>query len=208
MISSPAPNSRDRQQVREELTTSLSNNALQEIRGNLDPGDILLSDSPALVRVVSESYTPHDLQPASELELILRLDFKIPYTAAEDVDDFARSILDANLPEGFVAVPASMEVEQLTTPKLEDGVTKPWKIELSRDIQSDPSPQEAASLALGHRPEMASQLLMENLSISSAPRFETSPSWWPVIPFMPIRIEVIMTNNVQASIPAADGALD
>jgi hypothetical protein len=208
MISSPAPNSQDRQQVREDLITSLSSNALQEMRGNLDPGDILLSDSPTLVRVVSESYTPRDLQPASELELILRLDFKIPYTAAEDVDDFARSILDANLPEGFQAVPTSMEVAQVTTPKLEDGVTKPWKIMLSRAIQSDPSPQEAASLALGHRPELASQLLMENLSISSAPRFETSPSWWPVIPFVPIRIEVIMTNNVQASIPAADGALD
>ena len=208
MATSPAPTTEDRIQLKEELVASLAKNALQEIENTLDQGDILLSDNPILIRVVSESYHPTDLQPASELELILRLDFKAPYVAAGDIDEFASSILDANLPEGFSAIPGSMQVEQLSTPVFDNGVTHPWRLQLSRELQSEPSSEQAVNLVLGRRPEQASQLLVDNLAISGTPRLVTSPTWWPVFPFIPIRIDVISSGTLQTANPESGEALE
>jgi hypothetical protein len=208
MAASPAPNAEDRIQINDELTNSLAQTAKQEIENVLRPGDMLLSEIPTLVRVVSESYDPDEVMPASELELTLRLDFKAPYVAAEDIDEFAKSILDANLPAGYTAIPGSMEVNQRSAPIFDNGVTNSWRIQLIRELQSEPSSEEAINLALGRRPEQASLLLVENLAITDAPRFETSPRWWPVIPLIPIRVEVISTGSTQALNPLSGEGIE
>ena len=208
MASSPAPAAEDRIQLKEELTANLAQTALQEIENALQPGDILLSENPTLVRVISETYDPLDVEPASELELSLRLEFKSPYVAAEYVDDFANSILDANLPTGYTVISGSMNVNQLSAPVFDNGTTNLWRVVLTRDLQSEPSSEEATSLVLGRRPAQASQLLVENLAISGVPRFETTPTWWPVIPFIPIRIDVISSAASQVSNPDDAGAIE
>jgi len=208
MASSPAPTAEDRIRLKEELTANLALTALQEIETALQPGDILLSENPTFVRVISETYDPLDVEPASELELSLRLEFKAPYVAAENVDDFANSILDANLPAGYTAISDSMNVEQLSSPVFDNGVTSLWRVKLTRELQSEPSSEEATSLVLGRRPAQASQLLVENLAISGVPHFETTPTWWPVIPFIPIRIDVISSAASQVSNPDDSGALE
>jgi hypothetical protein len=196
---SPAPSTADRNQLREELISTLTQNSLQEIRNSLDPEDILLTESPTLVRVLSETYSPNDLQPASELELILRLEYEAPYISAEDSEALASAILDANLPKGYIPILGTMDIEQITTPYFKEGSITPWRIRLSRSIQSEPSASLAVSLALGRSPQKARQVLMENLSLSIAPQIETFPTWWPIMPLIPIRIEVITTGTVQAS---------
>jgi hypothetical protein len=138
MISSTAPTADDRARLKKELTTKLSLTALQEIENNLSPDDILLSDQPQLVRVISEVYEPDGAQPAFELELILRLDFKAPFVAAKDMYEFADSILDANMPEGYAVVPGSLQIDQLQTPVFDNGITNPWQLKFSRELKSKP----------------------------------------------------------------------
>jgi hypothetical protein len=198
MALSPAPNIEDRKRLQDELIYSLSQNALQEIKDTLAPGDILLSENPTLVRILSASFDPNDLQPASQLDLTLRTEFTIPYVSAEDIDTLGNSILDANLPAGYAALPETMNIEQLSDPIFDNGLTNSWRIKFSRDLLSEPSAQQAINLVLGRKPEHASRLLMENLSITGTPRIKTSPSWWPVIPFVPIRIQVISSEVIQA----------
>jgi hypothetical protein len=96
-----------------------------------------------------------------------------------------------------------MDIDQLTTPRINDGSTTPWRIRLSRSIQSEPSANQAVSLALGRSPQKASQLLMESLSLTTTPQIKTFPSWWPVMPLIPIRIEVITIGTIQASSSAS-----
>ncbi len=203
MSPSPAPSTRDRNQLREQLISTLTQNALQEIQDSLEPEAILLTESPALVSVLSETYSPADLQPASELELILRLEFEAPYISEKDSEALASAILEANLPTGYTPISGTMDIEQLTTPQFKGGSTTPWWIRLSRSIQSQPSAIQAVSLALGRSPQKASQLLMESLSLAKTPQIETFPSWWPVMPLIPIRIEVITTGTIQASSSAS-----
>jgi hypothetical protein len=151
------------------------------------------------MNVLTESYYPPDLQPASQLELILRLEYEAPYVSAADREAFAQAILDANLPPGFTPIPGTMTVEDLSSPQFTDGSTARWRMQLRRDIQSEPSINQAISLALGLSPKNAAQRLEENLSLSSPPLIETHPSWWPVMPFIPLRITIIPSGTDQTS---------
>jgi hypothetical protein len=105
-------------------------------------------------------------------------------------------------------VPGSTNIEHLGNTSFEAGISKPWRLQLTRDLVSEPSSEQAVSLVLGQKPEEARQLLMENLDISGEPRLVTSPNWWPVVPFIPIRIDVISTTDTQASNPTIGQGLD
>jgi hypothetical protein len=196
---SPAPTPDDRIRLHEQLTSTLEENALQEIQDSLGPNDILIEGSLTLVNSLAEAFEPVDLQPASELELILRLEYQAQYVAAEDREALASAILEANLPEGYNPIPGTMTIEQLSKPKFVDESTLRWRIRLQRDIQADPSVNHAISLVLGRSPQIASQVLVQNLSLSVPPKISTNPSWWPVMPFIPLRINVTSLEPEQAS---------
>ncbi len=159
----------------------------------------MLTEMPTLVKVITESFSPADYQPASELALTLRLEYQAPYVSAEDQDNFSKAVLDANIPAGYSPIPGTMEVVQLTKPRFNDGTSTTWRVNLSQDIQSEPSIDEVVSLALGRSPEKASKILTENLPLDSPPLIETFPPWWPVMPLIPIRIDVSSTGIIQAS---------
>ena len=199
LAQSPAPDNTDRDQLKEELTSTLTQNALQEIQSSLDPEDILLDESPVLINVLTESYYPPDLQPASQLELILRLEYEASYVSAADREAFAQAILNANLPTGFTPIPGTMIVEDLSSPQFSNGSTARWRMQLRRDIQSEPPIIRAVSLARGRSPDNAAQRLEEELALSSPPVIETFPSWWPLMPFIPLRITIIPSGTDQAS---------
>jgi hypothetical protein len=159
----------------------------------------LIEGSLNLVKSLAEAFEPVDLQPASELELILQLEYQAQYVAAEDREALASAILEANLPEGYNPIPGTMTIEQLSKPKFVDESTLRWRIRLQRDIQADPSVNLAISLVLGRSPQIASQVLVQNLSLSVPPKISTNPSWWPVMPFIPLRINVTSLEPEQAS---------
>ncbi len=200
---SPAPTAADRDLLKKQLIDTLSQNALLEIQDSLHQEDILLTEAPILVRVLSETYSPADLQPASELELLLRLEYEAPYISANDIEELARGILDANLPDGYTPIPQTMAIEHFAHPQFEGGSTTPWRIQLSRSIQSQPSASQAVTIARGRSPQQAKQLLMEGLSLSIAPQIRTFPSWWPIMPLIPIRIDVTTSGIVQAATPSS-----
>jgi hypothetical protein len=199
LSASPAPTEGDRQQLKEELIATLTDNAQQEIADSLDPRDYLLTETPELVSVISESYSPAEYQPASELSLILRLEFRAPYVSAKDQDTFASAVLEANLPPDYSPVPGTMEVIQLTSPEFKDGTTTNWRTQLIQDIQSEPSANQIINLSRGRSPQDASQMVMDNFALTGAPQIITTPSWWPVMPLIPIRIDVITISSVQAA---------
>lgn len=199
LASSPAPTPDDRIHLHEQLTATLEENALQEIKDSLGPNDILLQGSPTLVNSLAEAFEPADLQPASELELILRLEYQAQYISAEDREALANGILEANIPEGYKSLPGTMSIEHLSNPKFVDESTLRWRIRLERDIQAEPSINQAIGLVLGRSPKIASQALVQNLSLSVPPKISTNPSWWPVMPFIPLRINVTSLEPEQTS---------
>ena len=196
---SPAPTPNDRILLHEQLTAILEENALQEMQDSLERGDILLEGTTKMVNSLTETYDPLDLQPASELELILQLEYQAQYVSAEDRAELASAVLDASLPEGYRPIPGTTTIEDLSQPRLVDETTLRWQIRFQRDIQADPPTNKAVGLVLGRRPQVASQLLTQNLPLSVPAQIKTTPTWWPVMPFIPLRIIVTRLEAEQAS---------
>lgn len=188
--SSPAPTHKDRTLLHEQLMATLEESALQEIQDTLELNDILLEITPKFVNLLTETYIPPDLHPASELELILQLEYQARYVSAEDLEALASAVLDANLPEGYTPLPGTLKIEELGEPKFVDETTLRWRTRFYRDLQAEPDIQQTIGLVLGRRPQIASQILTQNLSLSVLPQIKTNPAWWPFIPFIPLRIKM------------------
>ena len=187
---SPAANLRDREQLRQDLIATLEQTATDEIRRSLEAGDIILDAAPELANILEESYTPSANQPASELSLNLRLEYQTFLVTGADLTDLAEAVLEANLPEGYQSMPGTLEIEHLTEVRFGDPSTATWRLRANRMIRATPDLETAITLIQGQTPARAVQRLLESESvrISSPPQVLLSPSWWPLVPFLPFRI--------------------
>lgn len=194
---SPAPADSDRTQLRKRLISILQSSALREINSSLVDGDFLLLETPSLTEVVTEEYFPAEMEPANELNLTLRLEFNAPYISFADQEVLAKSILDSILAEGYEPIPGTLTIKHISSPAYDEGETTSWQMQLSRTIRSQLAASQAISLALGRSPREASQQLFNNLPLSEPPKIITRPSWWPVLPLVPLRIEVTTSEQDQ-----------
>ncbi len=186
----PAPTGLDYEQLATRLKTSLTQTALTELQSQLKTGDLLLTSVPSLTKVIEETFQPAEIQPADQLQLSLRLEFQALAAAEEDLNAMAAAILDANLPSGYLAVPGTLKVENLTDPVMSDTTTGRWQIFIQRRTQAHITPDQAVQLALGLAPELARQRLEAGLPLGESAQVSLTPYWWPRIPLVPFRITV------------------
>ncbi|HJW89541.1 MAG TPA: baseplate J/gp47 family protein, partial [Anaerolineales bacterium] len=165
-LPSPAPTALDRSKLHDRLKSSLQASALAEIQTKLGVQDLLLSNPPTLVRTLEEVYKPAGEQPANKLELSLRLEFEAFFIAAKDLEFFAISILDANLPAGVQTIPGSLRLKILSSPVLDSQTEASLEMQAHRSIQADFPADQPAYLVAGLTPAQARQRLEQNLPVS------------------------------------------
>jgi hypothetical protein len=187
----PAPGASDYERLSETLRASLRLTALQEFAAQLGPDGALLPATLALYQVNEEAFDPPEVQPADWLHLSLRLEFQALAVSGDDLRSLAGRVLDANLPDGFLPVPDSLILEPLSPPVVgKDGLAR-WRLKAARSLRPQLADSQAVLLARGLPPALAEQRLSAGLPLASPPRISMSPSWWPRLPFIPFRIEVI-----------------
>jgi hypothetical protein len=99
-------------------------------------------------------------------------------------------VLNASLPEGFVATQASLEFEPLT-PRLtdDDGITR-WSVRVSRQMERQLNAGKIIPLVQGHSLALATTRLKDNLVLAETPEIRLIPDWWPWLPLIPFNITV------------------
>lgn len=188
----PAPTAAQRDRLSEELLASLRRTARSELEGVLNPGDVLLPGSLSLAGSPESSFDPpRPGDPADELSLNLQATFTALAVSSADLEALAAGVLDANLPAGFQAVPASLAYQVTGEPVEEAGGRYRLSLQLSRQVQAQVSTQSVVRLVMGLEPEQARQRLIDNLPLESAPRVLVEPDWWPRLPLAPFRIQVL-----------------
>jgi hypothetical protein len=193
--SSPAPTEQDRRQLRTRLETTLRATALHEIRSGLDRNDVLLDSQVAKATVIEEIFEPQGPGPASHLKLRLRLEFRASSIRAADLQSLATSTLDANLPDGYIPVPQSLQIEQISAPQWIDSSTSRWRIRAARSIQAQIAADQAAQISTGRPRAQAGRRLMDALPLEEEPHIFLFPSWWPRLPFLPFRIKITSASG-------------
>ena len=185
-----APTALDRSRLKNQIVPTLEQAALQEINAGLAPGDLLISPQPRLLNTIEEIYDPADSQPASVLNLTLVQEYQAMIISGEDLRDLASAVLEANLPDGYVQVPETLQLELLDSPVIGDDGTAELELRAQQQVQARLSPSHAVNLSLGLTPSAASERLYTNLPLELSPQISMNPEWWPRLPVLPFRILV------------------
>ena len=187
----PAPSQADRRRLQRSLLRALKITAQSEVQSRLSDGDISLSPEPSVLEILEENYTPTATQASENLELLMRVEFVSLVVSENDLQGLATLILDNNLPDGYAVVDNPVDLQPLTAPlTLVDGEAG-WEMRALRTIVPELREVQAINLAMGLSPEEAVDGLIESLDLNTVPLIQLRPSWWPRLPFLPFRIQVV-----------------
>ena len=194
-----SPSPLDRTRLANQLLTTLQESARLEIQSLLETNDLLLTPSPALAETIEEIYDPAGDQPAERLTLTMRVAFEGRIILGEDLQQLAEAALDANMPAGYSPEPSAIIIEHKNnrTGQGKSGVS--WEMTASRVLHAQLAEAQAASAVLGLPPARAAQRLLTGLPLASPPHIDLTPSWWPRLPLLPFRINIIVVEPNQAS---------
>jgi len=185
-----APDPADYDNLKSQLLAALWENAQQEALSAQYPAALVLSDSPRSTIILREEFTPKEPQPASELTLLLQVEYELAVVSKSDLENMAAAVLDATLPSGYSVQAGTLSISQLSQPETDAQERTTWKALLQREIYPDITSEIVANLVKGKYLGKAGVALEDLLSLESLPEISVFPAWWPVMPLLPQRISV------------------
>ena len=182
----------DRTRVKNSLMKILDDRAREKFLDEVNSGDILFENTMAVSQILSEEYDPPAGAAGTKLTLTLQVEYSILYTPASDLTELASLALNASIPSGFSSVSDAVTIKAVTTPLLnEDDGSARWTMRAERKINQFVDPALVTQLIQGLGSGAAQSRLEETLPLASSPEIKLSPSWWPWVPIVPFRIEVV-----------------
>ncbi|MFZ5882070.1 MAG: baseplate J/gp47 family protein [Chloroflexota bacterium] len=186
------PTADDRFLLRERLARELAQQAAAALRSRLSDDDLLLEDTLKVSQTLEESYNPPAGRQGATLALTLRLEFTVQVVSRQDLEELAAASLDATAPQGFYPVADTLSFRALTHPfTYADGDTR-WQMQAERRLLRVMATDQLLRLVLGRRPEQARDLAAGFDEFDGPPQVELTPAWWPWMPLIPFRVEVIV----------------
>ena len=171
------------------LTEQILSDAASEIEDGLQAGEALAPASLRVVRTPQSTYDREIGATADSVHLDLTLELTALVYRTEDVQAAASLALAGRLPPSSDAVPGS-----LAWTLREADPTRP-ELLLVRADQQVYTPIPASSvrrLVRGMQPSAASARLAALPGQSQPAQVEAAPTWWPVVPWLEVRIRVRM----------------
>jgi hypothetical protein len=181
----------DRLRARQLLLGSLESDARAGLLEEVAPGDILFDETFAFSQIVSEVYDLPAGAAATQLTLTMQAEYTVLYADALDLTELASLALNASLPSGFLPASDTSTMEPVTDPRLFETGSLRWRMRAEREIIQQVNVVQVTQLIQGLPASAAQTRLEESLPLSSKPRVSLSPSWWPWVPIVPFRIEVV-----------------
>lgn len=181
----------DREQLRQSVLGDLTSQAEVNLQSLAAPDDLLLLDTMTVSQTLAENFNPPFDQAGTSLTLNMRVEFTIQVVSTDDLDQLARSALDAALPGGFVPAADSLTIESVSAPVTDaQGVTT-WNMKAARRLVRSVDAGQVLNLVRGRSTEAAAAALQGGLELESAPRIQVLPAWWPWLPIIPFRIDIV-----------------
>jgi hypothetical protein len=190
-LTSNTPVEADYQDVFAQLIDSLEETARSEFELSTDPGDIILSENPVTYQVLEESYTPEFGEPSDFLDLNLRAEFQFPYVAGTDLSELAQIVMEYQIDQDFSPLPETLQVTQVTQPVNLPSGESAWKMQASWRMEAKLNATETTSAIIGLDRDQALQQLNQNIKLEPVTEIHLIPDWWPRLPVLPFRINVI-----------------
>jgi hypothetical protein len=185
------PDEELRKQALSELVEQLLPEAEAQVASGLGTGATLIQDSGRVSQVLEETYDPAPGQAGTMLKLSARIEFSFRVVNNEDLIKLAEASLNAAIPQGFLPVPGSLTVSQDSKPEMDKAGIAGWNIRAERRLLRNIDPG-ALLASMGGRPTGVAEAGLSSASTwERDPEISMQPPWWPWLPMIPFRTEVI-----------------
>ncbi len=188
----PAPSAQDRQLLFRELEAELIEKAKRKVSEEMIDGDLLLPDSAIESRVLRQQYTPDETIATDLLSLDLELEVGFGIVARQTLMELGNQLLASSLPNGYIPLQDTFVAHCLDAFAQTENEDYRCTIEISRQIQLKVDPEQVRNLVVGKPIHSVSQQLNQTYPLSKPPTFEIFPQWFPVLPWLPMRIEIVI----------------
>lgn len=184
----PSPKMQDLQSLRAQLYNQLEQEALLNLQSMLPDEDTIITPTLSMIETLDESFIPSIGEPSNHLELSMRLRFECSVVSSEVIRNLVTPILDSNTPLSYSPVINSLEITPVDYPSLgQDGIAY-WTVSAVRKLQVIIQPYQVMDLIQGETVVNAKEHLSASLPLMEQAQIILSPSWWPRLPFLTMRI--------------------
>ena len=192
VTNAPIATAEDRLDLQHSLFTSLVEECENDLKELLPRGALYFPDT--LDKYTkNETYFPAESQPGETLSLMMELECRGQYASQDDMLALAITALDTNLPEGFVPQGDSPTLENGSITSVDGALA--WEMTVERPLRAQMDPAIAALLVIGLGPEAAASQLSKSLSLAAPPVITITPSWWPRLPLIPLRVTFLIPGD-------------
>jgi len=164
---------------------------MEELLASLTSDQLMVPGSLKLTRKMSETREPQPGQPGNEARLNLQVEFTAWYVRSADLYSLSQAALNVSLPDGFHPLPESLEIHFTEEGKAGAQGAIHWTMQVYRKVEADWSGGVAAQALAGYPSAEAVSKLTAMFSLAEPPEVVLFPSWWPRMPWVPFRIEVV-----------------
>jgi hypothetical protein len=178
----------DRKRLYKIVEKLLSVQALAEIEAQVPNGGFLIADS-LVAKDKTIVFDPPPGEPGANLSLDLDQEYQAFYIRTEDLEKLGALVLNSSLPEGYSPLASSLVVTPLGTPAVGDDGEITWELAAEQLMAEDIDEMSVITKVLGKTPNSAINHLSE-IQMAGSPKITLSPSWWLLMPSIPMRIVV------------------
>jgi hypothetical protein len=186
-----APTAADRRALQNDLEAELLAQA-EEQWASL-PGESRLAPGTATInRVVREEYSAELALPADSHSLSMEIEVSGLAYEGSVLESAVGAIMADDLGSGRGAVPGSLRFE-VRAPDGPSDRGSQIRVAAVQQTYSEMDRSELARRLAGLPVEQASRIILTDADVSSSPAFHLRPGWFPSLPWLAVRIEVLWT---------------
>jgi hypothetical protein len=187
---SRTPNQSDYETLKKRLLKALSVTAGEKMKAQVPAGQRYLSATVTEKKILAEERQPAQDLPGDRLRLHLRVEFQAWYVSDMDIRVLILTAMQASLPHGYAPIGADLQIADLNDPREKEGSMQ-WEVSGSRKLQAANTRAEISQAVAGKLPSEASGWIEQAIDLEKSPIIQIQPGWWPRLPYLPFRIEVV-----------------
>jgi hypothetical protein len=182
----------DRTHLRAQLLRTIESKAKDELSNTRSAHDLILFDTLTVSEIKEETYDPPVGESGSSLRLTLAVDYQAEVVTGDDLRQLADATLMASVPSDFVPAQNSLKFVVQSTPVIGDDDSISFELKAEQTLLRRIDETQVLEYVGGRSKENAIANLQAGLLLRQPPKVELSPAWWPWMPLIPFRIQVMI----------------
>lgn len=179
--------------ARELLLDQMRQQALDALRNeDLSPTEFLLAQSVAVEAILDATYDKEVTEQATELTLQMRVRFSALAVDSEDANAIVFAGMQRQATAGYGLLPEGLTFQRSTEEAVDDTGQYRFEMQGIGYAAADLDVSGALRAIAGKSTDAAIGILEQNLPLQKSPRITISPSWFPVVPLLPVRMHAVV----------------